>query len=159
MSKLIDNAKQYLLTHCSSCYELTNNPEEYAVIGWKPIELPKEFAFLSESFEAVEPIKIPGLKEKPNAIAYRVRFDELFEHYKKYETEKHGSYLFLRDFKVLLWKSFPNLRHTVERVEYMRRNKDGHHIIDQKTGKIETFEVSYDIILGIQFYPDGLQAV
>lgn len=159
MSEIHHNAKQYLLTHCESYYTTSTNSDDDAVLGWKPISIPPELEFLMESFEAVEPIRIPGLKARPNAMAYRTRFDELYGHYKKYGTQRHGTYLWEKDFKILLWRSFPNLKHEVERFEYPLKDRDGVNILDEKTGHLKMIYAHHDIIVGIKFFPDGLPAV
>lgn len=156
MSDLKNNAKRYLLTHCEPYYIQSSNPDDDAVIGWRPIPTPIEYEFFMESVEVVEPIRIKGFKKRSNSLGYRTRYDELHNHFKEFETKTHGTYLIEKEFKIVLWRTFPNLTHEVENFEYMKRDKDGKHIINLKTGEIVMIKGTHDIIVGIKFYPNGL---
>lgn len=122
------------------------------IIGWKKVEFPPELKakeFYAKNFDAVEPIYRDKVRRRNNAIAYKTKLTELYSHYLAHCKKNKCFYKIEEDFKVALFKYFPDASITYETVEVPLTEK-GIDVIDPKTGDIKMQKLRIATVQGVK---------
>lgn len=145
------SAKEFLLNDCEGPYadDLTHE----VIIGFeKDIPWPQPdlgaLNYLYEYGHVVTPIKIQRKKLKNDHLTYQVKWQDVYDAYRKWCAATGSLYLTTKDLLALIQETFPNVRTEILWEDFPQLDNDGKNIIEK--GNLKTYKKRFNYLINIR---------